>query len=212
MVEHVYRRAARAQVDAVLVATDDQRIVDVVEGFGGMAFMTSALHPSGTDRLAELARDLPCGIVVNVQGDEPLLDPRAIDALVAPLRADANVVMTTLSRPPADDEDLASPHLVKVVADRRGRALYFSRALIPFPRSGDGAQPRVHVGLYAYRRTTLLALAGLPPSPLEQAESLEQLRALEHGIPITVVETGYASLAVDTPHDLDRARRTVHAP
>ena len=211
MIEHVYRRASMAHVDAVLVATDDQRIVDAVERFGGLAFMTSPTHPSGTDRLAELARELPCGIVVNIQGDEPLLDPRAVDALVAPLRDNPSVQLTTLSRRLAADEDVDSPHLVKVVCDCRGRALYFSRAAIPYRRTLAGAAPAVHVGLYAYRRSTLLSLAALAPTPLELSESLEQLRALEHGIPITVVETAYMSIAVDTPLDLDRARRTVQS-
>ena len=209
MVEHVYRRAARSHVDAVIVATDDQRIVDAVEGFGGIACLTRADHRTGTDRLAELVADLPCDVVVNVQGDEPLIDPAALDLLVAPLLADRAEQMTTLCRPLVADDDPASPHLVKVVRDRRGRALYFSRAPIPYRRGGDGAAMAVHIGLYAYRRATLLALAALPPSPLELSESLEQLRALEHGIPIRVLETSYVSVAVDTADDLERARRTV---
>jgi 3-deoxy-manno-octulosonate cytidylyltransferase (CMP-KDO synthetase) len=211
MVEHVYRRAARASVDAVIVATDDQRIVDAVEGFGGIACLTRADHATGTDRLAELAAVLPCDVVVNVQGDEPFIDPAAIDALVAPLRRDRAEQMTTLCRPLAPGEDIESPHLVKVVRDRQGLALYFSRAPIPYARAGGGAVPAVHIGVYGYRRATLLALAALPPTPLEQRESLEQLRALEHGIPIRVVETAYASLAVDTPADLEHARRQVVA-
>jgi 3-deoxy-manno-octulosonate cytidylyltransferase (CMP-KDO synthetase) len=211
MVEHVYRRAARAAVDAVIVATDDQRIVDAVERFGGVACLTRPDHATGTDRLAELAAALPCDVIVNVQGDEPFIDPAAIDALVAPLRRDPAVQMTTLCRPLAPGEDVQSPHLVKVVRDRLGRALYFSRAPIPHARTGDGAAAAVHIGVYGYRRATLLALAALPPTPLERRESLEQLRALEHGIPITVVETAYASLAVDTPADLEHARRQVVA-
>jgi 3-deoxy-manno-octulosonate cytidylyltransferase (CMP-KDO synthetase) len=195
-------------VDAVLVATDDQRIVDAVEAFGGMARLTRSDHLSGTDRLAELAADLPCAIVVNVQGDEPLLDPAAIDILLAPLLDDPAVQMTTLCRPLAADENPASPHLVKVVRDRRGHALYFSRSLIPFERHA-AAPIAVHIGLYAYRRDTLLRLAGLPPAPLELSESLEQLRALEYGIPIRVLETTYVSVSVDTPDDLERARRKV---
>jgi 3-deoxy-manno-octulosonate cytidylyltransferase (CMP-KDO synthetase) len=211
MVEHVYRRAARASVDAVIVATDDQRIVDAVEGFGGIACLTRADHATGTDRLAELAAVLPCDVVVNVQGDEPFIDPAAIDALVAPLRRDRAEQMTTLCRPLAPGEDVESPHLVKVVRDRQGLALYFSRAPIPYARAGGEAVPAVHIGVYGYRRATLLALAALPPTPLEQRESLEQMRALEHGIPIRVVETAYASLAVDTPADLEHARRQVVA-
>ncbi len=209
MVEHVYRRAALAAVDAVVVATDDQRIVDAVEAFGGIACLTRADHLTGTDRLAELTAQFPCDIVVNVQGDEPFIDPAAIDALVAPLRHDPAVQMTTLCRAPLPDEDVQSPHLVKVVRDLQGGALYFSRAPIPYPRSRGGAAPMVHLGVYGYRRATLLALAALPPSPLELSESLEQLRALEHGIAIRVVESGYVSLSVDTPDDLERARRKV---
>ena len=207
MIEHVYRRASRAAVDAVIVATDDQRIADVVEGFGGTAVMTRADHPTGTDRLAELAADLPCDVVVNVQGDEPFIDPAAIDTLVAPLVADRALEMTTLCRPFAAGEDVASPHLVKVVRGLDGRALYFSRAPIPFPRVAGVVAPAVHIGVYAYRRATLLRLAGLAPTPLERAESLEQLRALEHGISIRVLDSAYVSLSVDTPDDLVAARR-----
>lgn len=209
MIEHVYRRASRAAVDAVIVATDDQRIVDTVEHFGGAAWLTRADHLTGTDRLAEVAADLPCAVVVNVQGDEPFIDPAAIDALVAPLVADPNEEMTTLCRPLAPGEDVQSPHLVKVVRDREGRALYFSRAPIPFARTDDGAVPLVHVGVYGYRKRTLLRLAALPPTPLERRESLEQLRALEHGLPIRVIDSAYTSLSVDTPADLEHARRQV---
>jgi 3-deoxy-manno-octulosonate cytidylyltransferase (CMP-KDO synthetase) len=211
MIEHVYRRAARAAVDAVIVATDDQRIVDAVDAFGGIACLTRPDHPTGTDRLAELVADLPCDVVVNVQGDEPFIDPAAIDALVAPLVADRRLEMTTLCRPLARGEDVASPHLVKVVRDARGRALYFSRAAIPFPRVADAAAPAIHVGVYGYRRATLLRLASLAPTPLERAESLEQLRALEHGIAIRVLDSTYVSLSVDTPDDLEHARRQVSA-
>lgn len=207
MVEHVYRRASRAAVDAVIVATDDQRIVDVVERFGGIAWLTRADHPTGTDRLAEIAAVLPCEVLINVQGDEPFIDPAAIDLLAGPLVDDARVEMTTLCRPLLPGEDVTSPHLVKVVCDRRGRALYFSRSPIPYGRTADGAAPAVHVGVYGYRRATLLTLASLPPTPLERRESLEQLRALEHGIPIRVLDSAYVSLSVDTPADLAHARR-----
>jgi 3-deoxy-manno-octulosonate cytidylyltransferase (CMP-KDO synthetase) len=201
MVEHVYRRAAMAAVDAVIVATDDQRIVDAVEGFGGLAWLTRADHATGTDRLAEIAATLPCDVVINVQGDEPFIDPAAIDLLAAPLVRDRTVEMTTLCRPFLPGEHVQSPHLVKVVRDLTGRALYFSRAPIPFPRAAGG--------VYGYRRATLLRLASLTPTPLERAESLEQLRALEHGIPIRVLDSAYVSLSVDTPDDLAHARRTV---
>ncbi len=212
MVEHVYRQASLSAVDAVIVATDDQRIVEAVEAFGGLACLTRRDHLTGTDRLAELMAHFPCDIVVNVQGDEPFIDPAAIDALVAPLRDDPAEQMTTLCRPLLPGEDVQSPHLVKVVRDLRGRALYFSRAAIPHPRTPAGAAPAAHIGVYAYRRATLLALASLTPTPLELSESLEQLRALEHGIPIRVVESTYVSLSVDTPDDLERARRKVQLP
>jgi 3-deoxy-manno-octulosonate cytidylyltransferase (CMP-KDO synthetase) len=213
MIEHVYRRASEARaVDHVLVATDDERIAAVVEGFGGIAMMTSAAHPSGTDRLAEIVAALPCSVIVNVQGDEPLIDPATIDAVVAPLLADPAVEMTTLCRE-IDAEELASPHVVKVVRDRAGYALYFSRAPIPFTRTdGDtgNESPRIargHIGLYGYRRSTLLRLAELAPTALETAERLEQLRALEHGIRIKVLETTGRPMGVDTPDDLDRIRQ-----
>lgn len=210
MIEHVYQRAAAARsIDHVLVATDDQRIAAAVEAFGGTAVMTDAAHPSGTDRLAEVAATLPCAIIVNVQGDEPLIDPAAIDAVVAPLLANPAVEMSTLCRAIEADE-LASPHVVKVVCDRAGYALYFSRA--PIPHDRDGAAPglaRAHVGLYGYRRATLLRLAQLAPTPLELSERLEQLRALEHGIRITVLETASRSGGVDTPDDLARIRERV---
>ena len=213
MIEHVYRRASAAQsVDAVLVATDDERIVRVVEGFGGVACMTSPSHATGTDRLAEIAADVPCGLVVGVQGDEPLLDPAVIDEAVAPLEADAAIAMGTAARPIMGLDELANPSVVKVVCDVEGMALYFSRAPIPYGRDGSATPSAcVHIGLYVYRRDTLLRLAALEPGPLERAEVLEQLRALEHGVRIKVVRTDYESLGVDTAEDLDRARQRMLA-
>jgi 3-deoxy-manno-octulosonate cytidylyltransferase (CMP-KDO synthetase) len=215
MIEHVYRRAAAApSVDAVVVATDDPRIADAVERFGGIARMTRASHRSGTDRLAELADDLACDLVVNVQGDEPLIDPEMIEEALGPLVADPGLPMSTLRRRITDPADYTSAHVVKVVVDREDNALYFSRAPIPFTRVSQ--DPGVltafkHIGLYVYRRSFLLALARLRPTPLEIAESLEQLRALEHGFPIRTVETQHDSIGVDTPEDLERARRLVTA-
>jgi 3-deoxy-manno-octulosonate cytidylyltransferase (CMP-KDO synthetase) len=208
MIEHVYRRAAEARgVDAVVVATDDRRIVEAVEAFGGVARMTGTSHRTGTDRVAEVAAELPCAIVVNVQGDEPLLDPGMITAVVEPLRAtDDDVVMTTARRLLTDPADLHNPHVVKVVSDARGDALYFSRAAVPHG-TGAGARAFVHIGLYAFRRDFLLRFAALPQTPLELAESLEQLRALEHGYRIRTVVTEHHSIGVDTPEDLERARR-----
>jgi 3-deoxy-manno-octulosonate cytidylyltransferase (CMP-KDO synthetase) len=210
MIEHVYRRAAEARgIDAVVVATDDRRIVDAVEAFGGIARMTRATHRTGTDRIAEVAADLSCEIVVNPQGDEPLIDPATIAAVVAPLRDDGSIQMTTARRRLTDPDDLVSPHVVKVVTDDRGDALYFSRSPIPHGAGvhGAGAAAFVHIGLYAFRRDFLLRFAALPQTPLELAESLEQLRALEHGYRIRTVVTEHHSIGVDTPDDLERARR-----
>ena len=215
MIEHVYRRAAEAQgVDAVVVATDDRRIAGAVEAFGGIVRMTQATHRTGTDRIAEVAAELSCDIVVNVQGDEPLIDPAMISAVVEPLRSDSSIVMTTARRKLTDPDDFRNQHIVKVVTDPRGDALYFSRAPIPHLRNPRGGWPPMyrHIGLYAYRRSALLVLASLEPTPLERAESLEQLRALEHGIRIKALETEYESFGVDTQEDLDQVRRLLAAP
>jgi 3-deoxy-manno-octulosonate cytidylyltransferase (CMP-KDO synthetase) len=209
MIEHVYRRAAAARsASAVIVATDDERIVRAVEGFGGTARLTSASHPSGTDRLAEVARSLDCDLVINVQGDEPLVEPAMIDEAVAPFAEDASLPMSTLRRRISDPAELHNPNVTKVVVDREGYALYFSRAAVPYTRADRPAAPAWrHVGLYVYRRECLLRLARLAPTPLEQSEALEQLRALEHGIRIKAIETQYDSVGVDTPDDLERVRR-----
>ena len=211
MIEHVYRRAASARsVNAVVVATDDPRIAAAVEGFGGIARLTRSSHVSGTDRLAEVAEDLACDIVVNVQGDEPLIDPEMIEEAIEPLESDPELMMSTLCQAISDESDYASPHVVKVVVDRDGCALYFSRAPIPFVRdAGVDRRAYKHIGLYAYRRSFLLAFSRLQPTPLEIAESLEQLRALEHGFRIRTVETHHDSIGVDTPEDLERVRRLV---
>ncbi len=210
MIEHVYRRAAGAHsIDGIVVATDDERIAQAVEGFGGAAMMTSPTHSSATDRLAELVATVRCALVVNVQGDEPLLDASVIDATVNAMQRDPAIEMATAARPIRADEH-SNPHLVKVVTDRAGFALYFSRAPIPYGRDESAVHlAAAHIGLYVYRRDVLLRLAALAPTPLEQAEALEQLRALEHGIRIKVVATDYESLGVDTPEDLERVRNLV---
>jgi len=215
MIEHVYRRVSAARgLSEVIVATDDLRIATRVHDFGGKVRLTKATHASGTDRLAEVVASMHCDVVVNVQGDEPLIDPRAIDQAVAPLIADPSVLMTTLYKRITHPAELDDPNVVKVVIDRGGFALYFSRASIPYMRNPKGGWPPLyrHVGLYAYRRSTLLVLANLEPTPLERAESLEQLRALEHGIRIKAVETEYDSIGVDTPQDLEQVRRLLAAP
>lgn len=211
MIEHVYRRAAAApSVNAVVVATDDARIAAAVEEFGGIARLTRSSHVSGTDRLAEVAEELSCEIVVNVQGDEPLVEPEMIEQAIEPLEADPALHMSTLRRRISDHAEYMNPNLVKVVVDRDGNALYFSRSPIPHARGG-AMDAYGHVGLYAYRRAFLLAFARLQPTPLELAESLEQLRALEHGFRIRTIETHYESIGVDTPEDLERVRRLLTA-
>jgi len=213
MIEHVYRRApASSVVSRVIVATDDLRIAITVAGFGGDVRLTRPDHQTGTDRLAEVASTLDCDVIVNVQGDEPLLDSRAIAEAVAPF-ADPSVSMTTLYKRIHNPAELADPNVVKLVLDRGGYALYFSRAPIPHARDPRGGWPPLyrHIGLYAYRRSALMVLASLEPTPLERAEKLEQLRALEHGIRIRAVETAYDSIGVDTPEDLEQVRRLLAA-
>jgi 3-deoxy-manno-octulosonate cytidylyltransferase (CMP-KDO synthetase) len=210
MIEHVYRRASSSPVvSQVIVATDDLRIATRVNAFGGKVRLTKPTHETGTDRLAEVAATLDCDVVVNVQGDEPLIDPAAIVELVAPFKTDRSVQMTTLYRRIHEAAELNNPNVTKVVLDRGGFALYFSRAPIPYQRDPRGGWPPLyrHVGLYAYRRSTLMVLATLEPTPLERAEALEQLRALEHGIRIKAVETRYESFEVNTPEDLNQVRR-----
>jgi 3-deoxy-manno-octulosonate cytidylyltransferase (CMP-KDO synthetase) len=213
MIEHVVRRASVApSIDVVAVATDDDRIAEAVDTFGGTAIMTRADHQSGTDRLAEVAASLDADVVVNVQGDEPLLDASAIEEAVAPLLSNPDEEMSTLRKRIDRHEDVDNPSVVKVVVDRDGHALYFSRQPIPYVRAGHPVPPMWrHIGLYAYRRVCLLRLAQLPQTRLELAEGLEQLRALEHGIRIKTIETHTDPIGVDTPEDLERVRRLVEA-
>jgi 3-deoxy-manno-octulosonate cytidylyltransferase (CMP-KDO synthetase) len=209
MIEHVYRRAADARsVSSIIVATDDERIASAVRAFGGEVRMTLASHQSGTDRIAEVARSIECDLIVNVQGDEPLLQPAMIDEAVSAFDGDPSLAMSTLRRRIDDPAELLNPNVTKVVVDRHDYALYFSRAPIPHVRSGARpADAWRHVGLYVYRRACLLELAALPVTALERSEALEQLRALEHGIRIKALETRYDSVGVDTPDDLERVRR-----
>lgn len=201
MIEHVYRRACEASsLDRVVVLTDDARIANAVEAFGGQWEMTPETCRSGTDRIASAAAGWEAKGVVNIQGDEPLIDPLTIDAVARHLRQKDDA-MVTLSAP-AEEEDLANPNVVKVVTDRLGYALYFSRSAIPFPRQLGAAAPRKHVGIYGYTLQTVERLASLDPTPLEISESLEQLRALEHGIRIRVLEGKAAAPGVDTAEDL----------
>ena len=212
MVQHVYERARQAKtLDEVVVATDDERIVVAVSRFGGRAVMTSPDHRSGTDRIAEVARQTEAAIVVNIQGDEPLMRPEPIDQIVAFLQAHRAVPMATVMTRLARDEDAASPNVVKVVVDQDGYAMYFSRSVVPCKRQPSTAPYWKHLGLYGYQRDFLLRFPSLPPTPCEQAESLEQLRALEHGHRIKVLETTHDSIGVDTPDDLKRVEQLLMA-
>ena len=214
MVQRVYEIAQRAKLlDSVIVATDDERVAVVVKAFGGQVALTNPAHASGTDRAAEVAASSGAAIVVNVQGDEPLLDPAMIDECVAALesasREDVAVGVSTLIKKLNNEEAYYNTGAVKVVRDVRGRALYFSRSLIPHPHNRTEAfEVFEHIGLYAYTKKCLMTLSRLPPSPLEQLEGLEQLRALENGIPIQAVETKFQGelVSVDTLEDLERVR------
>lgn len=210
MIQHVFERAqATAGISSVLVATDDERIAAVVKGFGGEVCMTRPDHETGTDRLAEVAAQLSCDVVVNVQGDEPMIAPASIQIALEPLRRSPEVLMSTLRERLHDHDEIRDPNNVKVVVDQDDYALYFSRHAIPFPRNnGDGAIVYWrHIGLYAYRREFLLTYAQLSPTPLQRAEGLEQLRALEHGYRIKVPVTPHSAIGVDTPEDLERVRK-----
>lgn len=209
LIQHVYERTAAVRiVGRVLVATDDDRIEAAVRGFGGEVVRTKATHRSGTDRIAEVAARLRDSIVVNVQGDVPFLAAEMVEAAVRPLRRDEDLPMATIKTIIRDEADLHNPNVVKVVTDRAGNALYFSRSPIPFWRDGAAGETPAfkHIGLYVYRRDFLLRFARMAPSPLERAEKLEQLRALEWGFPIRVAEVAGESIEVDTPEDLERAR------
>jgi len=211
LIEHVWRKAVKAKsISRLIVATDDQRIFDTVLKFGGEAVMTPVTCASGTDRLALVARKITCDVVINIQGDEPFLPSVYLERLVSPFLHDKHLQMSTLAAPlPA--RDINDPNAVKVVCDQSGNALYFSRAPIPYgcidDMSSQKAQPRLHLGLYAYRRSFLLQFAKLPQTPLEQREKLEQLRVLENGFKIKVVQVSKPLLSIDTPADLARARK-----
>lgn len=204
MIQHVYERACQAQLpNEVVVATDNEFVEKAVLDFGGKAVMTSPDHPSGTDRLAEVALMYPdVDVIVNVQGDEPMIPPEVIDRLAEAFNGDADLNMATM-KVVMDEEDYENPAAVKVVTDQQGYALYFSRSLMPYPRNKpEGFKVFKHVGIYAYRRNFLLKYAALAPTPLEKAESLEQLRALENGYKIKVLESDFQGIGVDTPEDL----------
>lgn len=204
MICRVWERASRAQsVTEVIVATDDERILQAVENHSGQAMMTRADHKTGTDRLAEVAEKFPdAEVIVNVQGDEPLIEASLIDELVAEFVKDDDLQMATVATELLNEDEMKNPNNVKVVLDRYNDALYFSRSLIPYPRNAGNAKVLKHIGIYAYRRNFLLDYAKMEPTPLEKAESLEQLRALENGFKIRVIISSCRFVGVDTEEDL----------
>lgn len=220
MLEHVYERVSMARyLTSIVIATDDRRIADEARRFGARVSMTREDHPSGTDRVAEVASAFEdAELVVNIQGDEPLIDPNAIDAAVLPLLEEPAIPMGTLKKRIEDPGEISDPNVVKVVTDRFENAIYFSRSAIPHARDA-GPHPQdagavthyKHIGLYVYQRKFLLRYPDLPVGPLEKAEKLEQLRAVENGFKIRVIETDYESFGVDTPADLERVRHLIAA-
>ncbi len=207
VIQHVVERSLSA-LPEVIVATDDERILTAVRAFGGQAEMTRSDHISGSDRIAEVAAKMDADIIVNIQGDEPFIEPEMIRSAIGPLQNNPAIDLSTVIRQIKNPDDFSNPNIVKVVIDRQGRAMYFSRALIPYPRYNGQSPVYEHIGLYVYRKSFLVDFITWPPTPLEKAESLEQLRVLENGYPIQTVETdlGYGAPCIDTPEDLERAR------
>lgn len=205
MLQHVWERSNLSRyLTHTVIATDDDRIYSEARRFGADVRMTRDDHLSGTDRVAEIASQSEAELVVNIQGDEPLIDPEAIDAALLPLVHEPAILMGTLKKRIEDPRELHDSNVVKVVTDRFENALYFSRSTMPYPRGGEAFDCFKHIGLYVYRRAFLLGYSDLAVGPLERAERLEQLRALENGYKIRVVPTEYESLGVDTPEDLER--------
>lgn len=222
LIERVYRRCIRACPAVggvgprknVIIAADDSRIARHVRNFEGKVVMTRSSHPSGTDRVAEVARRMRASIIINVQGDEPLLDPRVIRQLIKVMRQNPSISMATLCHPIADEKEFHDPNVVKVVIDQKGNALYFSRSPIPHIQKPltSHLSPLTcfrHIGLYAYRRDFLLRYVRWPRSPLEKVERLEQLRALEHGARIRVIKTNYRAIGVDVPADVAKVEKAL---
>ncbi|MDQ6991455.1 MAG: 3-deoxy-manno-octulosonate cytidylyltransferase [Mariprofundaceae bacterium] len=211
MLVHVIERAKQADIGDVFVATDDDRIADVARAIHCDVFMSQKPHQSGSDRLAEAVQDMDCDIVVNVQGDEPLIDFQAIRAVIQPFSKDTSLSMATLAHPLLRPEDLQDPNVVKVVLNAQGQAMYFSRSAIPFPRQEGVGQALQHVGLYAYRKDFLLHYSRLKECDSGKSEQLEQLRVLHHGYPMAVTVGDFHCLGVDTPDDLQRAEKMLSA-
>lgn len=212
VIQHVVEKALCVSgFDRVLVVTDDERIADVVLDFGGEAVMTSPDLPSGTDRVAAALEGISADVVINLQGDEPMIDPAAVDRLVDLFKEDPTVVMGSLMCPIRDKETFEKPSIVKVVVDAEMNALYFSRACIPFPREGALPKAYQHIGIYGFRRDFLDDFVSWPRGELERVELLEQLRALEHGIRVRMIEVPHKGIGIDTPEDLEMVRKLLSA-
>lgn len=210
VIQHVWDNARHAStLEDLIVATDDERIEAEVRRFGGKAILTAKEHKSGTDRLREVVNPIDVKVIVNIQADEPLLHPSMIDDIVRPLLEDEGIDMATLKKLITDPEELTNPNVVKVVTDKNDYALYFSRSMIPCPRVKKDARFYKHIGLYAFTKDFLFTFTNLPPSELEEVEGLEQLRVLENGYKIKVVETQFDTIGIDTSEDLERAREVL---
>ena len=210
MIEWVYKRTKLANLDEVVVATDDERIYKEVERFGGKAILTSKEHENGTSRIAEVCTKYEdYDVIVNVQGDEPLIEPEMINSIINSLKEDDTISMSTLKYKIDTMEEIENPNYVKVITDKKGYALYFSRSVIPYPRKLDIQNYYKHVGIYGYKRDFVVEYAKMEPTPLELSESLEQLRALENGYRIKVMETPYKIIGVDTQEELEKVREYI---
>ena len=210
MIEWVYKRAKLSNLDEVVVATDDERIYKEVERFGGKAVLTSKEHENGTSRIAEVCTKYEeYDVIVNVQGDEPLIEPEMINSIIDSFKTDNSIAMSTLKYKIDSMEEIENPNYVKVVTDKKGYALYFSRSVIPYPRKLDIQNYYKHVGIYGYKRDFVIEYAKMEPTPLELSESLEQLRALENGYRIKVMETPYKIIGVDTQEELEKVREYI---
>jgi len=211
VVQHVWEKACQAStLSDLIIASDDQRVIEAVHNFGGKAILTSVNQPSGTDRLAEVVNPIDVKIIVNIQGDEPLLHPTMIDELVRTMQEDESISMATVIKKIEQNEELMNPNVVKVVIDRFNNALYFSRSPIPFEKGEPSKIFYKHLGIYAYTKDFLFTFTNLPKSNLEKAESLEQLRALENNYKIKTIETKFDTVGIDTPDDLEKARELLN--
>lgn len=210
MIEWVYKRTKLSNLDEVVVATDDERIHEEVERFGGKAILTRKDHENGTSRIAEVCEKYSdYDVIVNVQGDEPLIEPNMINSIIDSFKEDDTISMSTLKYKLDTMEDIENPNYVKVITDKKGYAIYFSRSVIPYPRKLDIQNYYKHVGIYGYKRDFVIEYAKMEPTPLELSESLEQLRALENGYRIKVMETPYKILGVDTQEELEKVREYI---